>query len=91
MCIYIYCWSLSKSLPWSGCICVYSRSENNCSLIHVFFSFSESVEIREGDEILNKTRFEPTRRMSTYLLAFIVSDFKAIGKMEDDVLVIEFF
>ncbi|XP_017329198.1 alanyl (membrane) aminopeptidase b, tandem duplicate 1 [Ictalurus punctatus] len=47
----------------------------------------ESVEIKEGDEILNKTRFEPTRRMSTYLLAFIVSDFKAIGKMEDDVLI----
>lgn len=52
-----------------------------------FFAFSESVLVKEGDETLNKTRFEPTRRMSTYLLAFIVSDFKSIGQMEGDVLV----
>ncbi|KAI5105610.1 aminopeptidase N [Silurus meridionalis] len=47
----------------------------------------ESVQIKEGDVTLNKTRFEPTRRMSTYLLAFIVSDFEAIKTMEGDVMI----
>lgn len=67
-----------------------TRCENS-SLIHVVSSFSDSVEVMEGGEKLNKTRYETTRRMSTYLLAFIVSDFKAIEEMAGEVLVIESF
>lgn len=38
-----------------------------------------------------KTVFEPTPKMSTYLLAFIVSEFDFVSDTSDDVLVIEPF
>lgn len=67
--------------------CVFCRCERCCFISH----FSDSVQIKEGDETLNKTRFETTKRMSTYLLAFIVSDFIAVEKMEGDISVITIF
>ncbi|MBN3287948.1 AMPN Aminopeptidase, partial [Polyodon spathula] len=43
-------------------------------------------ETLEG-KLVNITTFQPTAKMSTYLLAFIVSDFKFIESMSDNVLI----
>ncbi|XP_041081686.1 aminopeptidase Ey-like [Polyodon spathula] len=43
-------------------------------------------EILKG-KLMNITTFQPTAKMSTYLLAFIVSDFKFIKSMSDNVLI----
>ncbi|XP_066504679.1 alanyl (membrane) aminopeptidase b, tandem duplicate 1 isoform X2 [Hoplias malabaricus] len=45
----------------------------------------ESVDVEINGILLKRTRFEQTKRMSTYLLAFIVSEFTFIEEMTGDV------
>uniref|UniRef100_A0AAQ5X9A9 Aminopeptidase n=1 Tax=Amphiprion ocellaris TaxID=80972 RepID=A0AAQ5X9A9_AMPOC len=47
----------------------------------------ETTEDTMGDVKVLKTKFERTERMSTYLLAFIVSEFDFIQDNSDDVLI----
>uniref|UniRef100_A0A3Q1CHB3 Aminopeptidase n=1 Tax=Amphiprion ocellaris TaxID=80972 RepID=A0A3Q1CHB3_AMPOC len=46
-----------------------------------------TVALSNGKEIVLETKFERTERMSTYLLAFIVSEFGFIQDNSDDLLV----
>uniref|UniRef100_A0AAR2LVJ3 Aminopeptidase n=1 Tax=Pygocentrus nattereri TaxID=42514 RepID=A0AAR2LVJ3_PYGNA len=59
----------------------------NITLLHD----PETTALSNGRDIdgttLKKTTFEQTRKMSTYLLAFIVSEFESINAIADDVMI----
>lgn len=52
-------------------------------------SFTESLDIVHDGHYLKRTIFQPTVKMSTYLLAFIVSEFKYVEDASDKTKVTE--
>ncbi len=59
------------------------------SSINVFFQLTDKVNVTKDGTYVTRTTFAPTEVMSTYLLAFIVSDFGFIEQTIDKLQVID--
>uniref|UniRef100_A0A3Q1H4G4 Alanyl (membrane) aminopeptidase b, tandem duplicate 1 n=1 Tax=Acanthochromis polyacanthus TaxID=80966 RepID=A0A3Q1H4G4_9TELE len=70
-----------------GTVALSNGKEIVCYLKNFIFSSPETTNITTDGENVLVTKFERTERMSTYLLAFIVSEFGFIQDNSDDLLV----
>lgn len=66
---------------------IYLWTHFNSSLMLIFPLGNESITI-DNQEVL-QTRFEPTAKMSTYLLAFVVGEFKNISSPPEANILVE--
>lgn len=91
-----YCECLKNALViMQKCgIMILIKTSSYCPLFSFPNSCSAPVEVTEvateGPVIVWRTSFDETKNMSTYLLAFIVSDYDYINSTRDNVLVMYF-